>query len=310
MRAPVVLALALLLGIPTFANAGGKSPDLMWADTLRHIQVNGTDLAYIDVGQGDPVVLVHGQLTDYRVWTNQIADLAKDYRVIAYSRRYHYPNKGGGDGKDYSVALHEKDLLGLLDALHLDSAHLIGISYGGTVAAWLASEHPERVRSLVLVEPAIPELMTGAPRDSEYTSERRLMSAQTRMALQDGFPELGAARVIEWFYGEGAADALPKAVRMWIGQNADALRMQYVSNAPPMPFDTGHLAHIMCPVLYVEGQKSPWHAQAMAERFVKRLPATRLVIVKRVDQGMMWEDARAFNRAVMSFLDGQHLASE
>ena len=309
MRAPVVVALALLLGIPTVAHAG-KNTDQVWADSLRRIHVNGTDLAYLDVGQGDPVVLIHGQLTDYRVWSNQIAELAKDYRVIAYSRRYHYPNVGGGDGKDYSVALHEKDLLGLIDALHLDSVHLIGNSYGATVAAWMASEHPERVRSLVLIEPTIPELMVGSPRDSEYTSERRLMSAQTRMALQDGFPDLGAGRVIEWFYGEGAIDALPKVVKSWMAQNGDALRMQYVSNAPATPFDAGHLAHIACPVLYVEGQKSPWHVQAMGYAFVKRLPATRLVVIKRVDQGMMWEDARAFNRAVMQFLDGQHLASE
>jgi pimeloyl-ACP methyl ester carboxylesterase len=308
MRVPAVLTLLALLAFATTAQARGNQPN--WADSLRHVKVNGADLAYLDVGSGEPLVLVHGSLSDYRAWLDQIEPLSKQYRVIAYSRRYHYPNVGGGNGRDYSVALHDKDLVGFLNALHLDSVHLVGHAYGGTVAAWFASTHPERVRSLVLIEPAIPELMTGTPRDSEYTSERRLMTAQTRMALQDGFDELGATRFIEWSFGEEAIMTLPKAIKMTLGQNAPALRMQYVSDALATPFDAAHMAHITCPVLYLEGDKSPWYAKAMGESFAHRLPSTRLITIKRTDHGMMWEDPRAFNRAVLSFLDGNRLAAQ
>src|SRR5437867_10086817 len=106
-------ALALSLGLAGTAEARKpRDPDM--SGSLRHVTVNGASLAYLDVGKGEPVVLVHGTASDYRAWIADLAPLSTQCRVIAYSRRYHFPNKEGGEGSDYSLALHVRDLGGFI----------------------------------------------------------------------------------------------------------------------------------------------------------------------------------------------------
>jgi non-heme chloroperoxidase len=131
---------------------------------LKSIQVNGVDLAYVEAGTGEPVVLIHGLPNDYRVWGPQVAGLSGGYHVIAYSRRCAYPNKHD-DGRDDGVAANADDLAALLESLPSKSAHLVGHSYGGFVALYCAHRHPELVRSMVLCEPAVTSLLTTNPRN-------------------------------------------------------------------------------------------------------------------------------------------------
>jgi pimeloyl-ACP methyl ester carboxylesterase len=69
------------------------------------ISLNGVSFTYLEEGSGPPVVLVHGSVSDYREWHMQMAPLARHYRVIAYSRRYHWPNLPPGKDADASVEL-------------------------------------------------------------------------------------------------------------------------------------------------------------------------------------------------------------
>ena len=70
------------------------------------IETNGAILEYIEKGQGNPVVFVHGSLNDLRSWSLQMGPFSKQYRAIAYSRRYHYPYSGSCERSDYSVEIH------------------------------------------------------------------------------------------------------------------------------------------------------------------------------------------------------------
>ena len=109
------------------------------------IETNGAKLEYIEKGQGNPVVFVHGSLNDLRSWSLQMGPFSKQYRAIAYSRRYHYPNAGPGDSSDYSVSLHAEDLASLIKGLKLQRPHIVGSSYGAYVALVLATKNPELV---------------------------------------------------------------------------------------------------------------------------------------------------------------------
>ena len=309
MRLSVVLTLVSLLGFPAMSHASGPSPQV-WAGSLRQATVNGTQLAYIDMGQGDPIVFVHGSLSDYRVWLDEVQALSAQYRVIAYSRRYHFPNRGGGDGSDYSMALHERDLAGLMDALDLPNAHLVGHSYGAVLAAQFAAKYPERVRSLVLIEPTMPEIMAGSPKDSAYEVDRHLMVEQTRMALQNGFPDMGVQHVLDWAFGENWPFELSRTVKHWMVQNAPALQLQFLSPQDPSRFGPAELAKLSCPVLYVEGGKSPWHAHAMADAFVSLHAGTERVTLKKASHGIPWDDARGLTRAMQGFYDRSRLAAQ
>src|SRR6478752_2343596 len=93
------------------------------------VHVNDVDLAYVEQGQGDPVVLVHGSVNDYRSWRSQLEPFSARHRVIAYSRRVHWPNAQPRAGDVFSAEQHAADLAALIELLGFAPAHLVGSSY-------------------------------------------------------------------------------------------------------------------------------------------------------------------------------------
>src|SRR6185436_1351290 len=110
---------------------------------------------YLEKGRGLPVIFVHGGLDDYRAWQPQLEPFAQSYRVIAYSRRYNFPNNNPHIRPDHSAIIEAEDLAALIKKLKLGRVHLIGHSYGALTALFLAVKHPELVRTLVLAEPPV-----------------------------------------------------------------------------------------------------------------------------------------------------------
>ena len=105
-------------------------------------------------GQGEPVVLIHGFGASSYSWRKVMPGLADQYRVVAldlfgfgWTGR---PENGRPFTRDDQVEL----VLGVMDALEIESAHIVGHSYGGSITMALAADHPERVKSMVLVDSA------------------------------------------------------------------------------------------------------------------------------------------------------------
>src|SRR3954447_13347920 len=94
----------------------------------RTIDINGTQLHYVERGVGEPVVFVHGGLGDYRTWLPQIATFGQRYHAVSYSRRAFFPNPWPS-GYDASMMSHVEDLAALIWWLGLGSAHLVANSY-------------------------------------------------------------------------------------------------------------------------------------------------------------------------------------
>jgi len=312
IRTAAALALLVSLALPGAAMAGSKKISAQeWAKSLKPVAVEGANLAVIDIGKGDPVVFLHGTSADYRTWLDQLQPFASRHRVIAYSRRYHFPNSGGGNGRDYSIARHEADLIALLHALDLSRVTLVGHSTGAELAAHMAVDHPEMVKSIVLVEPSFTDLMRGASRGDEYISDERLVTERARQAVNNDFPALGLETEAEWLYGQDALSALvPKSVRQRLADNSGSLKDQLLTRVKSTPFGADQVRTIQCPVLYVTGSKSPWYAQAMADEFVKVLPSTERVTIRNASHGSMWDEPHAFNRAVLAFCAREEIAGE
>lgn len=112
-------------------------------------RVGDVNLYYELYGQGDPLVLIAGTGISCAPWRPfQVPEFSKHYQVLIYDHR----GLGRSDKPDvpYSTRLFAKDCSGLMDALGIKKAHIMGHSMGGRVAQWLALDHPDKVRSLVL----------------------------------------------------------------------------------------------------------------------------------------------------------------
>jgi pimeloyl-ACP methyl ester carboxylesterase len=218
----------------------------------KQITVNGTPLTYVEEGKGVPVVLVHGAVGDYRTWTGEMADFASRYHVIAYSLRSHYPNTWT-DGP-YSAQVHIADLVALLQALNLGPVHLVGHSYGGLMAAVVAREHPELVRSLVLAEPSLNGLIAANEDAKPQLAQVGAVMKTAQGLVQKGESEQAVVAFIDFVNEPGGGfKGIPEFYRNGMLQNASTVKPLLAS--PPAPsFTCDDAKASTAPTLLVEGQ--------------------------------------------------------
>jgi pimeloyl-ACP methyl ester carboxylesterase len=121
---------------------------------MPRFKYDGVEIAFVDEGEGDPVVLVHGFASNKEVnWVapSWITTLTRGgYRAIAMDNRGHGESSKFYDPADYHSAIMAQDVRALLDHLALPRADVMGYSMGARIAAFLALAHPDRVRSTVL----------------------------------------------------------------------------------------------------------------------------------------------------------------
>src|SRR5512143_2632088 len=170
----------------------------------------GVKLAYVEDGLGQAVVFVHGSLSDYTYWNDQLPAFAQTRRPIAYSRRYNWPNDNPPI-RGYSAETDAQDLGAFIELLCGGSAHVVGHSYGALTALILAARRPQLVRTLVLAEPPAVSLLAHAPGDLAPTGKQMLadirahMVAPMRAAFRRGDREGGVAAFIDYVRGDPQA---------------------------------------------------------------------------------------------------------
>jgi len=263
------------------------------------VAVSGMRLACEERGTGSPIVLVPGSACDLRVWVNQIEPLSSWYRVIAYSRRYTWPNAGPDAGADASFARQVGDLAGLIKSLGIAPAHIVGHSFGGTIALFLAFEHPELVRSLLLAEPGVAALLEDFPRtDTELDASQNFARA-----LQEAFASGDSAFVVEAsfdYVAPGTMPAMSAEIRNMLLGNVPALK---VERSTPRPrFTCGDVRRIAVPALVLVGDRSPSAFRRSAEFLAQCFPRSALVSIAGAGHMMQLDNPQAFNESVLAFL--------
>jgi pimeloyl-ACP methyl ester carboxylesterase len=208
---PGTAALALL----ALAAAG-------WAEAVRHVEVEGARFAYDEAGEGEAVLFVHGAWSDHRAWEGIRDDVARGHRYIAYTQRHH----GTGDWPDDRPLADDvlaDDLAALLD--HWDEPmHLVGFSSSGSTIFRAAIAAPEHVRSIVIFEPTMPEILAGSPEGEAAVEEWGAGFGPMGEALEAGDNEAAVRHAIEHVFDlpEGGFDTLPEHNRMVLLENASA----------------------------------------------------------------------------------------
>jgi pimeloyl-ACP methyl ester carboxylesterase len=269
---------------------------------VKRVRVNGIDLACVDLGRGEPVVLIHGFLHDYRVWAGQMESLARHYRVVAYSQRYRYPFAPAPEGADTILAADLEDLAGLIRSLKLGPVHVIGHSRGSNLAMLFTRKHPELVRSMILGEG--PARRPAGEDPARIAASRLPHVAEARKAYERGDIE-GAIRI----FAEGVlgTEHLPErpSVREIPLANAWQLRTLGVPDSSVPPFTCEDARRIQAPTLFLRGELSRAGARANAETWQKCRPGAEHAVLQEASHGLQMQNPAGFNEIVLKFLMAQ-----
>jgi pimeloyl-ACP methyl ester carboxylesterase len=272
--------------------------------TSRQLPVNGTDLSYIEQGTGTPVVFVHGAFSDSRYWEPQRQAIAEQHRFIAYTYRYHGTTPWPDEGQQYAAATHATDLAGLIRGLNAGPVHLVGFSLGGLLTTLVASQHPDLVRSLTLIDPGIAALLGDIPDAAPLIEDRVTAFGSIGATAKAGDAAQATNLMFDWVnnQGAGALDKQPAALRQMVLDNQRTVPL-LLSAAPAPAVSCATLSTVQVPTIVVGGEQTRRYYSLINEVIVRCLPGSRLVLIPEATHFSSYQNPSAFNDALLQFLD-------
>jgi pimeloyl-ACP methyl ester carboxylesterase len=263
------------------------------------VRVRGQLVHAEQAGSGEPVVLLHGFGASTYSWRKVMPALAEGHRVVAIDLNGFGYTQRPRSRESYTREGQAKLVLETMDALGIARAHIAGHSYGGGITLYLASRHPERFRSMVLVDSSAPT----------YANDRRSRAAALRpldalfvraVALRPGAIRKALLRS---FWDD--SKVTPELVRAYAGRVAvegvgDAF---YGLTAPVPPGPPVELEKIEIPTLVVWGAHDELISPESGRRAAARLPHSEFVLLEDSGHLPMEEQPEALLRAVLPFLE-------
>jgi pimeloyl-ACP methyl ester carboxylesterase len=258
---------------------------------MEQIAIDGLTIAFERSGSGPPVLLLHGGISDSREWRRQIDALHDDFTVVAWDA------PGCGRSSDppesYRMPDYADCLASLVDTLQLDRPHVVGLSFGGTLALELYRRRPSLPRSLVLVS-AYAGWAGSLP--SEVVAER-LEGALRESELA---PQELARRWVAGLLGDRAPAGLSEELTAII---SDAHRggMRTMARAMADADLRDLLPRIAVPTLLLYGDADERSPLPLAESLASQIPGSRLVVLPGVGHQCNMEGAARFNTELRAF---------
>jgi pimeloyl-ACP methyl ester carboxylesterase len=240
---------------------------------------NGLQIGYEVHGGGPPMVLLHGAASAGREdWAAQVPMFSKAFHLFLPDARGHGTTRWDASG-GISQDLLRDDLLAFVDALGLDTFHLVGFSMGAQTALWFAVRYPERLRTLLVAGIAVE-------REPRASVARRLMDPDRRPATGP-LSEAALARRHDPVQGEGAWRRLLAAIR-------DDVQTQPLL-AP------AELRRIDLPAMVCVGDRDPFVPVDKAWSLMRQLPDGRLLVLPDTPHELMVRRPGLFNEAAATF---------
>jgi pimeloyl-ACP methyl ester carboxylesterase len=264
------------------------------------IQVGNLAVAVDDAGDGPPVVLLHGLACGKRMWFHQILALRKRFRVIAYDQRGHGLTDAPAVATDYSAGHLARDLVGVLDALKIERAAIVGFSLGGGPALALAASKPERVSRLVLAD-------VGAGADDPLKTEwmaRRWINLIGQGVVDELVCDMLRSELFKVYARRNARrrEHMAALIRATPITGLRFTLSEVLAKRKSLFRLTGVLKSVRAPTLVVVGQHD-YNCTKAAKLMSQTIPNASLKIIE--DSGHMspLEQPAAFSAALMEFLD-------
>jgi pimeloyl-ACP methyl ester carboxylesterase len=260
---------------------------------------DGTRLYYEETGAGAPVIFVHEFAGDYRSWETQMRFFGRYFRCITFNARGFPPSEVPEDGAKYSQAHARDDVIGVLDHLKIERAHIVGLSMGGFATLHVGITYPQRARSLVVA---------GCGYGAEPDKKDKFQ-AECEAAAASFEADWGAAAK-KYALGPTRVQLQNKDRRGWeefarqLGEHSadgQALTMRGVQMKRPSLYELVEpMKKIDVPVLIVTGDEDdPCLEPGLLMK--RSIPAAGLVVIPWSGHTINLEEPDAFNRAVLEF---------
>jgi 3-oxoadipate enol-lactonase len=257
------------------------------------IKAKGIQMNYELSGKkGDPVVVLsHSLGCSLTIWEPQMDSLNLHFQVLRYDIRGH--GRSDATPGAYTLELLGEDVIGLLDALNIDQVHFVGLSVGGMIGQYLALNHLRRLKSLALCDTAavIPadaqpiwqeRIDAGREKGMQSSVDQTMERWFTPSFLSLNSPRVAAIR----------KEFLATRVEGYIGCMEAIRKLNYLDR----------LSAIKVPTLIMVGEDDPGTPVSASEAMHKRIPDSRLVVLRSARHLSNVEQPDAFNAALIKFL--------
>lgn len=279
---------------------------------LKTVDVGGgITLHYVEAGRGEPVIFVHGSLSDYSYWSDQLGPFSQHVRAIAYSRRYNFPNRNPAR-PGYSAVADATDLAGLIERLNLGPAHIVGHSYGAFTALFLAVRRPELVKTLTLAEAPAVSLLNHVPPPDSQTGKAMLADLYARLvrpmqaAFRAGRSEDGVRIFIDYVMNRpGAWASFSPDARAETMRNVQEWNVMLTDGVlfPDLPLAS--VRGIRRPALLLSGAKSYPFLGMIDKALMALLPERRRIVFPQAGHQMWFQQPVACRDAVLALVSGR-----
>jgi pimeloyl-ACP methyl ester carboxylesterase len=263
--------------------------------TTGFLDVQAASLYYEVAGEGHPLLLLHAGIADSHMWDDQFPLFAQHYRTMRYDLR----GFGQTRWETGAFANHE-DPVALFNALGIQKAHVIGISFGSKIALDFALTHPEMVASLVLVAPGV-----GGTEPSEQI--RRFSQEEDALVEKGDLPGATELNLRLWVDGpQRTPDQVNPTVRQRVYE------MQYHALTIPIPEGADEqdlqppaitrLSEVRVPTLIIVGDLDLPEKLDLTNQLATSIRRARQKIIAGTAHMVNMEQPQEFNRIVLDFL--------
>ena len=259
---------------------------------------SGICVPYVECGQGEPLVFVHGSLCDYRYWSAQTAALSEQFRCISVSLSHYWPAAEACIQGEFGWQTHVAELAEFIEALDIAPVHLVGHSRGGCVAFNVAREYPRLVKTLTLADPGGPLQIDGMP-DASLPVATNALRARVVELIEAGEIDTGLELFVDSVSAPGSWRKSSAAFRTMATDNAATLPKQLRDPLPAYSHDAAR--GVKCRTLLIEGQRSPRMFRNNVEKLADWIDYAERQTIAGASHGMNVSNAGAFNRLVHSF---------